>query len=246
MARVTSLPKARFRIALPSFSNAQNNPYTLPGIDSFGLADINGDGKPDLVFLATQLDIRPLTGFDTPGILISLGDGAGNFATPTFLPSGHFVPGNDIDVNPSLSNIRLVDVNGDGKADLVFNYLDEDYSVTPNLFYSGVAVQLGNGDGTFQAAQNPGAYSGTSASQFVYNVVGITDLNGDGKPDLLAMAETAQATGTTPASFTLEVALGNGDGTFQRARGRQYQRCRAGTADLRHAIRPAGRSRYEW
>jgi hypothetical protein len=209
-AAKTTLP-----VASLSFSNAQLNPYSLQGIDSFGLADINGDGKPDLVFLATGLDVRPLTGFDTPGILISLGDGAGNFATPTFYPSGHFVPGNDIDANPTLSNIRLVDVNGDGKADLVFNYLDEDYSVTPNLFYSGVAVQLGNGDGTFKAPQTLVLYSGAAASQFVYNVVGITDLNGDGKPDLLVMAETAQANGTTPAAFTLEVALGNGDGTFR-------------------------------
>jgi len=200
-------------VASLSFSNAQNNPYTLDGIDSFGFADVNGDGKPDLVFLA-GLVIRPLTGFDTPGILIAAGDGAGNFATPTFFPSGHFVPGNDIDVNPQLSNIRLADINGDGKADLVFSYTDQDYSVNPNVYYSGVAVQLGNGDGTFQAPQLLVLYSGSAASSLNSKVIGITDLNGDGKPDLLIIEETAAPTGNTPAAYTLEVALGNGDGTF--------------------------------
>jgi hypothetical protein len=202
-------------VASVSFSNAQNNPYLLPGIDSFGLADINGDGKPDLVFLASGLTVRPLTGFDTPGILISLGDGAGHFAAPTFLPSGHFVPGNDIDINPGLTNLRVIDVNGDGKPDLVFNYNDGDYSVTPNLFSSGVAVQLGNGDGTFGAAQTLVLYSGDGSNFLTVNVVGIADLNGDHKPDLLIMAQTARAQAQSPAQYTLEVALGNGDGTFR-------------------------------
>jgi hypothetical protein len=207
--------KSTLSVASLTFSNAQNNPYSLNGIDSFGIADVNGDGKPDLVFLATGLDVRPLTGFDTPGILMSVGDGAGNFAAPTFIPSGHFVPGNDVDANPTLSNIRLIDVNGDGKADLVFNYVDEDYTVAPGVYYSGVAVQLGNGDGTFQAPQTLVLYSGSSPTQFTYNVVGITDLNGDGKPDLLIMEQTAVATGSSPGAYTVEVALGNGDGTFR-------------------------------
>jgi hypothetical protein len=206
--------KSTLSVASLTFSNAQNNPYSLNGIDSFGLADVNGDGKPDLVFLATGLSVRPVGGYYTPGILISAGDGAGDFATPTFLPSGHFVPDNDVDANPALSNLRLVDVNGDGKADLIFNYVDEDYTASPGVYYSGVAVQLGNGDGTFQAPQTLVLYSGSSPTVLTYNVAGITDLNGDGKPDLLIMEQTAVATGTSPGTYTLQVALGNGDGTF--------------------------------
>jgi hypothetical protein len=206
--------KSTLSVASLTFSGAQNNPYSLNGIDSFGLADVNGDGKPDLVFLATGFQVRPVGGLYSPGILISSGDGAGNFATPTFLPSGHFVPGNDVDANPTLSNIRLVDVNGDGKADLVFNYVDEDYTASPNVNYRGVAVQLGNGDGTFQAPKTLVLYIGSSATLLTDNVAAITDLNADGKPDLLIMQQTAEATGTTPAAYTVEVALGNGDGTF--------------------------------
>jgi hypothetical protein len=207
--------KSTLSVGSLTLSGAQNNPYTLNGIDSFGLADVNGDDKPDLVFLATGFQVRPVGGLYSPGILISTGDGAGNFATPTFLPSGHFVPNNDVDANPTLSNIRLIDVNGDGKADLIFNYVDEDYTVSPNVYYGGVAVQLGNGDGTFQAPQTLVLYTGGSATPLTYNVAGITDLNRDGKPDLLLMQQTAVATGTSPATYTVQVALGNGDGTFR-------------------------------
>ena len=207
--------KSVLSVASLSFANAQGNPYSLTGIDSYGLADIDGDGKADLVFLAPGLSVRPTNGFFTPGVLISKGDGTGNFATPTFLPSGHFVPGTDIDANPSLSKLHLLDVNGDGKADLVFNYTGEDYTVTPNVYYSGVAVQLGNGDGSFQAPQMLVLYSGSSAATLGQTLADVIDLDGDGKPDLLIMQQTAQATGTTPGAYTLQVALGNGDGTFR-------------------------------
>ena len=168
------------------------------------------------MFLAQGLTIRPLTGFDTGGVLLSLGDGAGNFAAPTFLPDGHFVPGNDIDVNPGLSNIRLADVNGDGRADLIFSYVDEDYTANPNVFYQGIAVQLGNGDGTFQAPQTLALYNSTTTASTmpVPDVVAITDLNHDNKPDLILVAETTPAQNGNSPLFTLEVALGNGNGTF--------------------------------
>jgi hypothetical protein len=61
-------------------------------------------------------------------------------------------------------------------------------------------VLLGNGDGTFQPAQNF-----ASGSPFS---VAVGDFNGDGKPDL-ALAN--------PASSSVSVLPGNGDGTFQAA-----------------------------
>ena len=64
-----------------------------------------------------------------------------------------------------------------------------------------VAVLLGNGNGTFQAAV-------TYPVSFNPNWVGAGDLNGDGKQDLAA---------ANIASTTLSVLLGNGDGTFQAA-----------------------------
>src|SRR5207253_7449518 len=65
-----------------------------------------------------------------------------------------------------------------------------------------VSVLLGNGDGTFQAAQTFGAGINPDS-------VAVGDFNGDGLPDL-AVANFI--------SNTVSVLLGNGDGTFQPAR----------------------------
>jgi hypothetical protein len=66
---------------------------------------------------------------------------------------------------------------------------------------NNVSVLLGNGDGTFQGAQNFGAGYGPIS-------VAVGDFNGDGVQDL-AVANV----GSNNAS----VLLGNGDGTFQGA-----------------------------
>ncbi len=68
----------------------------------------------------------------------------------------------------------------------------------------GVYVQLGNGDGTFQA---PVAYNSQHLSY--YSVV-VADFNGDGKLDL-ATANNCISGPTCGVS----ILLGNGDGTFQ-------------------------------
>jgi hypothetical protein len=60
-----------------------------------------------------------------------------------------------------------------------------------------VAVLLGNGDGTFQAALVFSAPSGAGGA------IVVADVNNDGKPDVIA------------AGGTLGVFLGNGDGTLQ-------------------------------
>ena len=85
----------------------------------------------------------------------------------------------------------VLDVDGDGTQDLV----------TANTNSDDVSVLLGNGDGTFQAAQAFGA-GDTPQS------VAVSDVDGDGTQDLV----TANG-----ASNDVSVLLGNGDGTFQTA-----------------------------
>jgi hypothetical protein len=80
-------------------------------------------------------------------------------------------------------SIAVGDFRHDGKLDLV-------------VASSQVAVLLGNGDGTFQPAQN---YAIPSAPRWV----AVADFNGDGNLDIAA----ADALGVS-------ILLGNGDGTF--------------------------------
>jgi hypothetical protein len=62
---------------------------------------------------------------------------------------------------------------------------------------------LGNGDGTFA--------SGTSSALAFGTVLQIADLNGDGKLDLATLSSD------NAGNQNLNIALGNGDGTFQPA-----------------------------
>jgi len=91
----------------------------------------------------------------------------------------------------SLSSV-VADINRDGRLDIL--------SACTN---GTVAVLLGKGDGTF--------VNGTSSAlpYDSYANLQIADLNGDGKLDL------ATVTADNSGNQTLNIALGNGDGTFQ-------------------------------
>lgn len=138
------------------------------------VADLDGDGKLDIAaFVAPNGDTS------TPGaISILLGNGNGTFQAPMVTT---------LTVHESV--VAVVDVNGDKKADLIVNVTDSNFSP------AGVAVLLGNGDGTFQTPK-------TIASG-VNGLSTVADFNNDGKPDLAVNTSTS-----------VQVLYGNGDGTF--------------------------------
>src|SRR5947207_11421146 len=122
------------------------------GRNSVAIADVNQDGKQDLV----------MANYDgTAGVL--LGNGDGTFHAVVTYGSG----GNNA------YSIGVADVNGDGVPDLL---VANGCMSVSNCTNGGLAVLLGRGDGTFQAA-----VSYSSGGQIAYSL-SIADLNGDGKP----------------------------------------------------------------
>jgi len=147
-------------------------------------ADVNGDKILDLIV--------PQYGGATPGttVLILLGKGDGTFPTSKSATVGN---------NPYAAAIG--DMNGDGKVDLAVTI--DDQTSTHN---QGIAVALGNGDGTFQAAT---LIQSTGQSQ-VFDLPGpgyvkLVDVNRDGNLDLLY---------TNRSLSTVGVMYGNGKGAF--------------------------------
>jgi len=174
-------------------------------IDSVTLGDISGDGSPDIVYVGTLNQGSAL--------FVAAGNGHGGFAPPTALVQPTFVQPGDFDISPRLFDLHLADVNGDGKLDLIYGFSDT--SVNTGLFFVGTAIQRGNGNGTFSAPQTIPFYSNQAVTSLTAKVARVADLNKDTRPDLVIMSQTAQSSSTLGTVVALmQVALGNGDGTF--------------------------------
>ena len=177
-----------FRKAVP-YKTSGYNPYSV------AIADVNGDGTPDLIVANEQQSKTDPAG----SISVMLGKGNG-----TFHPAVNYSSGGE-----SAYSIVVADVNGDGKLDLVVanGCLGSDCST------GSVGVLLGKGDGTFKKVVT---YRSGAASVFGSHVA-VGDLNGDGKLDL-AVANTGSGCGSGCPEGLIGILLGNGDGTFKKAK----------------------------
>jgi len=168
-----------------SFSSPVNYEIGATCDNSVAVADVNGDGKPDLVVASGCYE-------SSLGVVsVLLGNGDGTFQSPaTYNSGGGFA-----------TSVAITDVNGDGKPDVL---VGNGCAPVTNCSTEGgvVGVLLGNGDGTFM----PARVFDSGGSGFYGSYLAVADLNGDGKPDIVV---TTQG--------TLGVLLGNGDGSFQAA-----------------------------
>jgi hypothetical protein len=197
--------------------------YAAPSLGGLGVADLNSDGKLDLITASN----------DGSAVNVRLGNGNGTFQNAVSYP---------LSIHPT--NMVLCDFNGDGKFDLALTRSAE--GVNSNIL-------LGNGDGTFQAASSfaagatvwgmntsdlngdnkqdlilggstidtdsvlilLGNGNGTFQNAVTYPVGHIpgrpqlSDLNGDGKLDVIVI--------NTNDNNSMSILRGNGNGTFQPA-----------------------------
>ena len=171
-----------------TFQAARNFPAGGSGPASVAVGDFNGDGRQDLAVT--------LYGDGSGNTLaVLLGNGDGTFGAPLIFGVG-----------PGPVSSAVADFNGDGIQDLAVANWDRNVGHT-------VSVLLGNGDGTFQAAQNFLAGQGVAS-------VAVGDFDGDGRPDLAAgnyggdTVSVLMNNAGPPPGFTLTVIkAGTGSGT---------------------------------
>jgi hypothetical protein len=153
-------------------------PSSYPVSAAVAVADFNGDGKLDFA-------TAEATWFQSD-VAVALGTGTGTLGLPSYFNVGT--------VGYGPNSVAAGDVNGDGKVDLV----------TANA--SGtVSVLLGNGTGSFAAAQNYLAGSQPGS-------VALADFNSDGKLDIVVTnaggVGVLLGTGTSSFSGPVNAAAG--------------------------------------
>ena len=165
------------------------------------IADFNKDGHKDMAV------VDGFVGKTT----ILLGKGDGTFTIKSQFNSGFFGYPNGGTFASQQDTAAGVDLNHDGNVDLVTvsrAYFRSPSGQTPSTGNAGiVAVNLGNGDGTFKAATN---YSATAETFPGYVATG--DFNGDGNADVVVGGFNSQNIFT--AGFT-QLLVGSKSGSLQ-------------------------------
>jgi hypothetical protein len=174
-------------LALPvRYSSGGNGPNSL------AIADLNGDGKVDIV--VANWCINKVVPCPASSVGVMLGRGDGTFAPAVAYGSGGLYA----------DFVAVGDINSDGKADIVVANCGNALSNHCIGAGGNAGVLFGNGDGTFQPVVSISLGNGG------YGAIGLAlaDLNLDGKLDLVVAGDCSNG-------GCGGVLLGNGDGTFQ-------------------------------
>ncbi|MBS1820479.1 MAG: VCBS repeat-containing protein [Acidobacteria bacterium] len=174
---------------------------------SYALGDINGDGKPDVVYVSNY------RGYSVYFVALNNGDGTFAAATATGFPQ----IASTFDNATSTSSLRIADFNHDGKNDVAVVF-DETAGGTTVSYNRGIAVLPGIGNGTFGAPAI--TYTATSSTPFTSSgnlpqIASTADINNDGRADIVASNSTfAVVSGVGVTTGYVQVFLAKTDATF--------------------------------
>jgi hypothetical protein len=132
--------------------------YLQMFVNDFAIADLDGDGKQDIVYCAQDYGAAWYTNSSTPG-------------TIQFTAAGHPT---DRASFFEYEHVKIADVDGDGKPDLIFSSMDSNLLVV----YRNSTV-----NGVLSFANGISYTVGKTASAFIMPYV--ADLDGDNKPELI-------------------------------------------------------------
>ena len=155
-----------------------------PNCQALGIGDFNGDGNADMAIAFFTGKMADLSNID-----ILLGDGHGNFT-----------PFTEFQTSPQVANVATVDLNGDGKLDLIASGGGSENE-------QGIYVQvfLGDGTGDFTNKQTIDLGIGSIKGE-----PAVSDFNEDGKLDV---AVPISSLGERRGDLSTMVDIFVGDGT---------------------------------
>jgi subtilisin family serine protease len=176
-----------------NFSNAKVY-RGWPSMYSFALADLNGEGYPDIVAASQDGDL----------VSIFLNDGSGGFGMPEGANFGFRGYGNSSPPNLLNPSFKVVDVNGDGKPDIVLLQFSNDYIEAFQL-----TVFLNQGSGDFSPPVRSHVIDEDYGTNGYVGDTAFADFRHTGLPDFVAVGSA-----TEWGSNYIAFAKNNGDGTF--------------------------------